>query len=74
VLTSRPATLGNDFFADLLDMSTKWSKSPTSEGLSEGRDRASAALTWTATPVDLVFGPSLFDVAGRKSASLPTYS
>lgn len=56
VLTSRPGTLTNDFFVNLLDMSTKWSKSSKSEGLYEGNDRTTGALKWSATPVDLVFG------------------
>ena len=56
VFTDRPGTLSNDFFVNLLDMSTKWSKSETSEGLYEGLDRASGKLKWTATPVDLAFG------------------
>jgi catalase-peroxidase len=56
VFTSRPGTLSNDFFVNLLDMSTKWSKSATSEGVYEGRDRATGQLKWTATPVDLIFG------------------
>jgi catalase-peroxidase len=56
VFTSRPGTLSNDYFVNLLDMSTKWSKSATTEGLYEGRDRKTGALKWTATPVDLVFG------------------
>jgi catalase-peroxidase len=56
VLTSRPGTLGNDFFVNLLDMSTKWSKSEKTPGLYEGHDRASGKLRWTATPVDLAFG------------------
>ena len=56
VFTGRPGTLSNDFFVNLLDMSTQWSKSTTTEGLYEGRDRKSGALKWTATPVDLVFG------------------
>ena len=56
VLTDKPGTLTNDFFVNLLDMSTKWSKSASTEGLYEGHDRASGALKWTATPVDLVFG------------------
>jgi catalase-peroxidase len=55
VLTSRPGVLSNDFFANLLDMSTSWQKSAT-EGLYEGRDRKSGAAKWTATPVDLIFG------------------
>jgi len=56
VLTSRPGQLTNDFFVNLLDMSTKWSKSATAEGLYEGHDRATGATKWTATPVDLIFG------------------
>jgi catalase-peroxidase len=56
VLTERPGTLSNDFFVNLLDMSTQWSKSAQSEGLYEGRDRASGSPKWTATPVDLIFG------------------
>jgi catalase-peroxidase len=56
VFTSRPGALTNDFFVNLLDMSTQWSKSATTEGLYEGRDRKSGALKWTATPVDLAFG------------------
>jgi catalase-peroxidase len=55
VFTDRPGTLSNDFFVHLLDMSTEWSKADT-EGLYEGRDRASGELRWTATPVDLIFG------------------
>jgi len=55
VFTARPGTLSNDFFVNLLDMSTKWSKSST-DGVYEGRDRKTGALKWTATPVDLVFG------------------
>ena len=55
VFTDRPGTLSNDFFVNLIDMSTKWSKSSTA-GLYEGRDRATGELKWTATPVDLIFG------------------
>jgi catalase-peroxidase len=55
ILTSKPGTLSNDFFVNLLDMSTKWQKSAT-EGLYEGVDRKTGALKWTATPVDLIFG------------------
>jgi catalase-peroxidase len=58
VFTNRPGTLTNDFFVNLLDMSTKWSKSSTSQGAYEGHDRATGALKWTATPVDLMFGSS----------------
>ncbi len=55
VFTTRPGTLTNDYFVQLLDMSTKWQKSST-EGLYEGVDRASGKPKWTATPVDLAFG------------------
>jgi len=55
VLTDRAGTLSNDFFVNLLDMSTKWSKSST-EGIYEGRDRKSDKIKWTATSVDLIFG------------------
>jgi catalase-peroxidase len=56
VFTERPETLTNDFFVNLLDMNTKWQKSATSEGVLEGRDRATGELRWTGTVVDLVFG------------------
>ena len=56
VFTNRPGTLTNDFFINLLDMSTKWQPSSTSEGLYEGRDRATGEVKWTATRVDLIFG------------------
>jgi catalase-peroxidase len=56
VFTDRPGTLSNDFFVNLLDMSTQWSKSSMSEGVYEGRDRGTGELKWTATPVDLIFG------------------
>ncbi len=56
VFTDRPGTLSNDFFVNLLDMSTQWSKSSAFEGVYEGRDRATGELKWTATPVDLIFG------------------
>jgi catalase-peroxidase len=56
VLTARPGTLTNDFFVNLLDLSTQWQKSSQTEGLYEGRDRASGNVKWTATPVDLIFG------------------
>ncbi len=55
VFTGKPGQLSNDFFVNLLDMSTKWSPAKT-EGVYEGRDRASGDLKWTATSVDLVFG------------------
>jgi catalase-peroxidase len=56
VFTKRPETLTNDFFVNLLDMNTKWQKSSTSEGVLEGRDRATGKLKGTGTVVDLVFG------------------
>jgi catalase-peroxidase len=56
VFTKRPGTLTNDFFVNLLDMNTKWQKSAASEGVLEGRDRATGELKWTGTVVDLVFG------------------
>ena len=56
VFTKRAETLTNDFFVNLLDMSTKWQKSASSEAVLEGRDRATGELKWTGTVVDLVFG------------------
>jgi catalase-peroxidase len=56
VFTDRPETLTNDFFVNLLDMGTQWQASPASEGVFEGRDRATGKLKWTGTRVDLVFG------------------
>jgi catalase-peroxidase len=55
VFTTKPGTLNNDFFVNLLDMGTRWQ--PTeSAGIYEGRDRKTNALKWTATRVDLIFG------------------
>jgi catalase-peroxidase len=56
VFTKRPGTLSNDFFVNLLDMSTKWQKSTKSDGIYEGIDRKTGQIKWTATPVDLIFG------------------
>jgi catalase-peroxidase len=56
IFTKRPETLTNDFFVNLLDMSTTWKASSTSEGLFEGRDRGTGELKWTGTRGDLVFG------------------
>jgi len=56
VFTKQPEALTNDFFVNLLDMNTKWQKSATSEGVLEGRDRATGELKWKGTVVDLVFG------------------
>jgi catalase-peroxidase len=55
VFTNRPGTLSNDYFVNLLDMSTRWSKA-SEAGLYEGYDRKTAARKWVATPVDLLFG------------------
>ena len=56
VFTKRPGTLTNDFFVNLLDMSTTWSPSSEDKDAFEGRDRATGKLKWTGTRVDLVFG------------------
>jgi catalase-peroxidase len=56
ILTAQPGVLDNAFFVNLLDMSTKWNKSPSVEGLYEGRDRDTGELKWTASSVDLIFG------------------
>ncbi|NRA31285.1 MAG: catalase/peroxidase HPI [Parvularculaceae bacterium] len=56
VFTDKPGTLSNDFFVNLLDMSTTWKPSADEQGVFEGRDRNSGDLNWTATEVDLVFG------------------
>ncbi len=56
VLTTRPGTLSNDFFVNLLDMSTEWEKSTSLDGVYIGRDRQTGDQKWTATPVDLIFG------------------
>src|SRR5882724_10807126 len=56
VFTKRPGTLTNDFFVNLLDMSTEWKRSDSGANVYEGRDRATGAQKWTGTVVDLVFG------------------
>jgi catalase-peroxidase len=56
VFTGRPETLTNDFFVNLLDMSTVWKPITADKELFEGRDRASGKIKWTATRVDLIFG------------------
>ena len=56
VFTKRPETLTNDFFVNLLDMSTQWQPSAGSEGVYEGRDRKTNEVKWTGTRVDLIFG------------------
>lgn len=58
VFTSRPGTLSNDFFVNLLDMSTKWSKAAGPDGVYEGHDRKTDKVKWTASPADLIFGSS----------------
>ncbi|MGZ4545244.1 MAG: catalase/peroxidase HPI [Blastococcus sp.] len=55
VFTDRPGSLTNDFFVNLLDMSTEWQQS-TEENVYDGRDRGTGDVKWTATAVDLVFG------------------
>jgi catalase-peroxidase len=56
VFTDRPGRLTNDFFVNLLDMSTAWRPSASAENVYEGTDRATGKVRWTATAVDLVFG------------------
>ncbi|MDI5927273.1 catalase/peroxidase HPI [Rhizobium leguminosarum] len=56
VFTSRPETLTNDFFVNLLDMGTQWVPVAGKEGVYEGRDRKTGAAKWTGTRVDLIFG------------------
>ena len=56
VFTKRPEALTNDFFVNLLDMSTQWQPSAGSEGVFEGRDRKTNQVKWTGTRVDLIFG------------------
>ena len=56
VFTKRPETLTNDFFVNLLDMSTTWKATAEDEDVFEGRDRATGELKWTGTRVDLIFG------------------
>ncbi len=56
VLTKRPEKLTNDFFVNLLDMSTTWKATSEDDNVFEGRDRSTGELKWTATRVDLIFG------------------
>ncbi|PCK85115.1 catalase/peroxidase HPI [Rhizobium sophoriradicis] len=56
VFTSRPETLTNDFFVNLLDMATQWVPAAGKDGVYEGRDRKTGAAKWTGTRVDLIFG------------------
>jgi catalase-peroxidase len=56
VFTQRPGALTNDFFVNLLDLGTKWSAASEAGDVFEGRDRATGAIKWTGTRVDLIFG------------------
>jgi catalase-peroxidase len=56
VFTARPGVLSNDFFVNLLDMSTEWKPVSDAKDVYEGYDRATGKLKWTGTRVDLVFG------------------
>jgi catalase-peroxidase len=56
VFTKRPEVLTNDFFVNLLDMSTTWKPTTEDADVFEGRDRATGAPKWTGTRVDLIFG------------------
>jgi catalase-peroxidase len=56
VFTDRPESLTNDFFVNLLDMSTEWAAADSAEHVYEGRDRGTGEVRWTATAADLVFG------------------
>ena len=56
VFTKRPEELSNDFFINLLDMSTEWKATSAAKDVFEGRDRKTGAIKWTGTRVDLVFG------------------
>jgi catalase-peroxidase len=58
VFTNTPGVLTNDFFVNLLDMSTVWTKDESTAGIYIGADRASGKVKWQATPVDLIFGSS----------------
>jgi catalase-peroxidase len=58
VFTDKPGQLSNDFFVNLLDMSTEWKKAKGKEGIYQGVDRKSGKVKWEATPVDLIFGSS----------------
>jgi len=74
VFTKQPETLTNDFFVNLLDMSTKWQRSAASAAILEGRDRTTGTLKWTGTVVDLVFGSNsqlraLAEVYGSSDAA-----
>ena len=74
VFTDSPETLTNDFFVNLLDMSTAWQPAANADGVLEGRDRVTGQLKWTGTVVDLVFGSNsqlraIAEVYGSSDAS-----
>ena len=56
MFTEKPETLTNDFFKNLLDMSTEWKATSEAKEVYEGRDRKTGELRWTATRADLIFG------------------
>ena len=56
VFTEPPGALTNDYFVNLLDLGTTWSATSEAEDVFEGRDRATGAVKWTGTRVDLIFG------------------
>ncbi len=73
VLTEKPGALTNDFFVNLLDMSTEWQPKSDEPGIFEGRDRETGEVKWTATRVDLVFGSNsqlraIAEVYGQKDS------
>ncbi len=74
VFTNKPGQLTNDFFVNLLDMGTEWKAADDQDDVFEGRDRASDAVKWTASRVDLIFGSNsqlraLAEVYGQSDAS-----
>ncbi len=72
VFTKRPETLTNDFFLNLLDMSIEWKPTSSDASLFESRDRATGAIKWTATRVDLVFGSHASCAPWPKFTAAPT--
>jgi len=76
VFTKRPEALTNDFFVNLLDMSTEWKAASNAQDIFEGRDRKTGEIKWTGTRVDLIFGSNsqlraLAEVYGSKDAQAP---
>jgi len=76
VFTKRPEALTNDFFVNLLDMSTEWKAASDAQDIFEGRDRKTGEIKWTGTRVDLIFGSNsqlraLAEVYGSKDAQAP---